>query len=231
MRFFTVLLFVSLSIMSHAQSNNFWVGVNGNAQFNRYEYIKGTLVQGQGEGAPDANWTGIGVHVRMENESKWSYLFGVNYALEAFHVAYVFNPSQSGSNDPFIPASTDVVYSYLDIPLEVSYQITKDAKFEFLAFGGFNYSALLNTEEESLMMDDSERETTYFEGYEPANLLQLKIGVQARYTFADQFRVSLNPYVGYGLLQSTEAYGEKDPFAYGFTVLLAYDFAQKLSSE
>ncbi len=229
MRFLFTFLFVSSAIICQAQSRNFWFGVNGTAQFNTFEYMTGILVQGQGEGAPKANWTGFGVSARMENESKWSFLMGVNYAMESFNVEFVFTPTQP--NDPFIPVTTEVIYSYLDIPLEASYQITKDAKFEFLAFGGLNYSALLTTQEDSKMMDDSEKETTYFGEYKPVSLLQLKMGVQARYSFADQFRVSLNPYVGYGLIQNTETYGKKEPFAYGFTLLLEYGRGKTSSSE
>lgn len=220
MRILFSLLLVGLSFTSYTQST-YWVGVNGTAQFNQFEYIKGTLVQGPVEGAPKANWTAFGVSVRSQTEGKWSYLLGVNYASELFRVSYVFDPPITG-NDPFVPTGTDVTYSYIDIPLEVSYQFTKAASFEVLGFGGLNYSALLNTKEETKMQDESMVESEYFSEYKPSNLLQAKIGVQARYNFSDNVRISLNPYAGFGLIQNTEDYGKKKPFSYGATLLLEY---------
>lgn len=220
MRIIFPIIFLCFSLSGNAQ-NSYWLGVNGTAQFNQFEYIKGTLAQSPVKGAPKANWTVFGLSLRKQTEGKWSYLLGVNYASELFRVSYVFDPPITG-NDPFVPSGTDVTYSYIDIPLEVSYQFTKAASFEVLGFGGLNYSALLNTKEETKMRDESMVESEYFSAYKPSNLLQAKIGVQARYNFSDNVRISLNPYAGFGLIQNTEDYGKKEPFSYGATLLLEY---------
>ncbi|MFT4754391.1 MAG: hypothetical protein ACI9GM_001122 [Salibacteraceae bacterium] len=225
MRLLTLLLFIGSFHTSFSQLRSFWVGINGTVQFNTYTKTNGEIAVLRPEVTSIPKWQSFGVTAQMESLGKWSYLIGFNYAFDGFELNHNFITNHPG--DPDIPLSTEVMYSYFNIPLEASYKITKDAKLEVFAFGGLNNSFLINTKEESVMMDSSEKETLFFSKNQSSVFMQLKLGLQLRYTFDDLLRVSVNPFLSYRILENTGDSFEKNPFAFGASVALEYGILKK----
>jgi hypothetical protein len=190
---FIVYLFLSITMCSIGQDNKLSVGLISSIGSNKY-YFKDT---------------GFNYDIKSDLESSFGIGFqyylhkrvfintGISYLTNGYHLKYNYVFQDPG--DPVIPRQSNLIVSYLKIPIIFGVQLLETQKIRFNPSLGINLYFKKNETETTVYEDDSERESELLNQDLNKTIVVLDLGFGFEYHLSERFKFGFEPYLGKGL--------------------------------
>ena len=144
---------------------------------------------------------------------KFNIQTGIGYELNTFKLKYNFRFADAG--DPLMPKESTSTLSYLNIPVQIGYNIPLSDKLTITPSFGMNFGFLIKNSEETTFEAGNTSETNLVFSDLNNTIYSLTFDLPFNYEISDKTSLVFTPFVAKALNKVDEVHSENTFFQYG----------------